>query len=206
MRSRVMCGYQLNSFFETTERLPEIDFDLKRQPLGNTGIFYEGETSAAELNRNFPTGSAYEDYSAFRIDCFHQLTYPKTYFGWLSIVPRVGFRETYYSQTRDLGTTLFPTGTSDPLAPEFPLPNPTIDTSVNPLFLGGDTFRSHFQRRAREFVQDLARMGRGAVAGAWARRPAPHHSALTAIFPTSRTRRRSAFDSCSSIASSLRPS
>ncbi|MBA3651959.1 MAG: LPS assembly protein LptD, partial [Chthoniobacterales bacterium] len=126
--------YQLNSFFENTERLPEIDLDLKRQPLFGGPIFYEGETSAAELNRNFPTGSIFEDYSVFRIDTFHQLTYPNTYFGWLAVVPRIGFRETYYSQTRDLGKTIFPTTPPDPLAPEFPLANPTIDPTLNPLF------------------------------------------------------------------------
>ncbi|MBA3830690.1 MAG: LPS assembly protein LptD [Chthoniobacterales bacterium] len=136
--------YQVNSFFENTERLPEIDLDLKRQPLFGGPIFYEGETSAAELNRNFPTGSIFEDYSVFRIDTFHQLTYPNTYFGWLAVVPRIGFRETYYSQTRDLGKTIFPTTTPDPLAPEFPIANPTIDPTLNPLFLGGETFRTVF--------------------------------------------------------------
>ncbi len=137
--------YQLNGFFETTERLPEIDLDLKRQPLFGGPIFYEGDTSAAELNRNFPTGSIFEDYSVFRFDTFHQLTYPNTYFGWLAVVPRIGFRETYYSETRDLGKTIFPTATADPLAPEYPLPNPTIGaTSLNPLFLGGETFRAVF--------------------------------------------------------------
>lgn len=41
------------------------------------------------------------NYSAFRFDTFHQLSYPKTYFGWLSLTPRVGFRGTYYSRTGD---------------------------------------------------------------------------------------------------------
>ena len=59
-------------------------------------------------DRNFASGFGLQDYSAFRFDTFHQFTYPNTYFGWLSIVPRVGFRETYYGETRDLGKTLFP--------------------------------------------------------------------------------------------------
>ena len=101
-----------------------MDLDVQRYPLWG-GIFYEGETSAGELRRNFPTGSVFQDYGAFRVDTFHQLTYPNTYFGWLSVVPRVGFRETYYGETRDLGQTIFPTST-DPLAAEFPLPNPRI--------------------------------------------------------------------------------
>lgn len=138
--------YQLNSFFETTERLPEVDLDIKRQPVFHSPIFYEGETSAGELKRNFPNGSTFTDYSAFRFDTFHQLTYPNTYFGWLSVVPRVGFRETYYSQTRDLGPTIF-TPSTDPLAPEYPLPNPGYDPTTQttlPLVLTGDTWRSVF--------------------------------------------------------------
>jgi LPS-assembly protein len=136
--------YQLNSFIETTERLPEVDFDVQRYPLWG-GIFYESETSAGELRRNFPTGSAFEDYSAFRVDTFHQLTYPNTYFGWLSVVPRIGFRETYYSETRDLGQTIFPTST-DPLAAEFPLPNPRITPTgpADTLVPGDAKFRSVF--------------------------------------------------------------
>lgn len=131
--------YQLNSFFEATERLPELDFDVQRQPVfGNSGIFYEGESSAGELRRNFPNGSGFEDYSSFRIDTFHQLTYPNTYFGWLSVVPRIGFRETYYSETQDLGKTIFPPLT-DPLAGEFPVPNPT---TANPIATADGTFRT----------------------------------------------------------------
>ena len=107
-----------------------MDLDIKRHGLFGGPIFYEGETSVGELRRNFPTDSGFEDYSVFRIDSFHQLTYPNTYFGWLAIVPRVGFRETYYSQTRDLGNlAFFPY--PDPLMPEFPLPNPLIGDPID---------------------------------------------------------------------------
>jgi hypothetical protein len=41
------------------------------------------------------------NYSTFRFDTFHQLSFPKTYFGWLSLTPRVGFRGTYYNRTGD---------------------------------------------------------------------------------------------------------
>ena len=76
--------FQLNTFIETTERLPEIALDIKRHGLFGGPIFYEGETSAGQLRLDFPAGSINEDYSAFRIDSFHQLTYPNTYFGWLA--------------------------------------------------------------------------------------------------------------------------
>lgn len=115
--------FQLNTFFETTERLPEIDLDIKRHGLFGGPIFYEGETSVAELRRNFPAFSIFQDYNAFRFDSFHQLVYPNTYFGFLSIVPRVGFRETYYSDSQQLNP-LLPPVSSPPLFSEFPLPDP----------------------------------------------------------------------------------
>lgn len=115
--------FQLNTFFETTERLPEVDLDIKRHGLFGGPIFYEGETSVGELQRNFQAFSGFQDYNVFRIDSFHQLTYPNTYFGFLSIVPRVGFRETYYSETQAVSPFLPPV-VPPPFSSEFPLPNP----------------------------------------------------------------------------------
>lgn len=135
---------QLNSFFETTERLPELALDIKRHGLFGGPIFYEGETSIGELRRNFEAFSPFQDYGTLRIDSFHQLTYPNTYFGFLSIVPRIGFRETYYNRTENLtGSTFVPN--PDPLAPEFPLPNPSLDPTLGPpLNYGDQVFRSIF--------------------------------------------------------------
>src|SRR6266568_4037396 len=107
-------------------------------------VFYEGESGFADLRREFPVGSAFESYGATRLDSFHQLLYPNTYFGWLSIVPRVGFRGTYYSETRDLGKTVFGPS-SNPLVPDFLLPDPTL---AEPIVFGGDTFRTVFNAGA----------------------------------------------------------
>jgi hypothetical protein len=56
-----------------------------------------------------------QDYDTFRADTFHQLTYPGTYFGWLSVVPRVGVRGTYYTDSGSYEnfttTTTFPSET-----------------------------------------------------------------------------------------------
>ncbi|HXM32518.1 MAG TPA: hypothetical protein VN921_02615, partial [Chthoniobacterales bacterium] len=86
--------FQVNPFFEQTERLPEVVLDVTRMPLFGGPIFYEGETGIAELRRKFADQSPFHEYSTLRIDSFHQLLYPNTYFGWLSVVPRVGFRAT----------------------------------------------------------------------------------------------------------------
>ncbi len=127
--------FQANAFFERTERLPEVVLDIKRTPILGGPIFYEGETGAADLIHNFPAGSGKPDYESWRLDTFHQFTYPNTYFGWLSIVPRVGFRATYYTQTRDLAKTMF-TPSSDPFTPDFLVPDKTE------LFLDGDKTRT----------------------------------------------------------------
>jgi len=130
--------FQANDFFQTTERLPEVVFDIKRHALFGGPIFYEGESGFADLHRNFAEGSGFEDYGTTRVDTFHQLLYPNTYFGWLSLVPRAGFRATYYDKTRDLGNTLFPTD-EDPLIPNF---IPLDPTPANPVINAGSGVRT----------------------------------------------------------------
>ncbi len=134
--------FALNTFYETTERLPEIALDIKRHGLFGGPIYYEGETSAGELRHNFVANSVFDDYSAFRIDSFHQLTYPNTYFGFLSVVPRIGFRGTFYSRTENFDTSIYPL---NPAAPTFPLTFPATNRFFGPpLDYGGSVFRAIF--------------------------------------------------------------
>ena len=154
--------FQLNDFYEVTERLPEIALDIKRQPLFGSPVFYEGEASFsnlrrnfpegalvpdydnqgdanfANLRRNFPEGALVQDYDTVRLDTFHQLTYPNTYFGWLSVVPRVGFRATYYTDSRDINGLILPRN-PNPLLPDFLLA--PLGTVSDPLRNGGDAYR-----------------------------------------------------------------
>ncbi len=90
---------QLNTFFNATERLPELALDVPRMPIFHTGLFYESENSAGYYKRAFDTESPLPEYDAYRLDTFHQITMPETLFGWLSVVPRLGARATYYSQS-----------------------------------------------------------------------------------------------------------
>jgi LPS-assembly protein len=130
--------FQANEFFDQTERLPEVVLDVVRQPVFGTDIFYEGETGLANLRRSFNENSGFQNYESWRFDSFHQLSYPNTYFGWLSIVPRVGLRETWYSESRDLGKTAF-AASDNPLVPDFLLPDPTL---AMPLHTQGDVLRT----------------------------------------------------------------
>jgi LPS-assembly protein len=111
--------FQANDFFAATERLPEVVLDIKRTPLFGGPIFYEGESGLANLRRQFEADSGFQNYGTLRLDSFHQFVYPNTYFGWLSVVPRVGFRATYYDETRDLGTTLLTPSDGNPFIPDF---------------------------------------------------------------------------------------
>ena len=99
---------QINDEFDGTERLPELALDMKRQPVFKSPLFYDSETSAGFLRRNFAKGSAFPDYDTFRADTYHQLSFPGTYFGFLSFVPRFGVRGTYYGDsgfTEEVTTT-----------------------------------------------------------------------------------------------------
>lgn len=92
---------RLNDFYEGVNRLPEGGVQFMRQPIGETYLYYEGQTAAAFLQRVFPKGSDPDaDYSAFRIDSSHMIYYPDKYFGFLNLIPRVGYRATHYSETK----------------------------------------------------------------------------------------------------------
>ena len=129
--------FQANDFFEATERLPEVVLDVRRTPLFGGPIFYEGETGMANLRREFASDSGFQNYGTLRLDSFHQFLYPNTYFGWLSVVPRVGFRGTYYDETRDLGTTLLTPSDGNPFIPDFL----RVDLK-QPVQFAGSTFRT----------------------------------------------------------------
>jgi LPS-assembly protein len=99
---------RLNNFLETVERLPEVRLTGFRQELGSSPFYYESQSSAGYYQRLFaetnsmPTGT---DFAAARVDSFHQLLLPYTFFGWLNLTPRAGGRFTYYSEASGPGAT-----------------------------------------------------------------------------------------------------
>ncbi|MEI7820539.1 MAG: LPS assembly protein LptD [Verrucomicrobiota bacterium] len=130
---------QVNKFFDTTERLPELAIDMTRQPILGSRFFYEGQTSVGSYHRNFAKGTALPDYGFTRVDSFHQFLFPQTYGGWLSVVPRIGVRGTWYSET---GSTV----QTAPLTP-LELSAATIknaDGTINRLMKTGSVFRPVF--------------------------------------------------------------
>jgi LPS-assembly protein len=89
---------QLNDFFQTVERLPDVKLSGIRQQLGVSPFYYESDSSFGYF-RFQPGDKAGTNYAALRADTFHQILLPETFFGWLNVTPRVGGRFTHYGET-----------------------------------------------------------------------------------------------------------
>lgn len=102
----------VSGVYTTTEQLPEVAIDVKRQQLFGSPIYYDGSLTIAHLQKHFssidsnsfinpliPYSQTRDDYNVTRFDWLHQISYPQMYFGWLSVTPRAGVRQTWYSRT-----------------------------------------------------------------------------------------------------------
>ncbi len=91
---------RLNSFYTTLERLPELSADIFRQEIGDSRFYYEGRAAAGYLQWTFSDESAYDDIGTWRGDTYHRLYRPIRLFGFLNVIPRTGYRGTWYADTR----------------------------------------------------------------------------------------------------------
>ena len=96
---------RINDFYERIERLPEVKLTAFRQQVGNTPVYYQSESSAGYLGHQF-MNNVTPDFYATRVDTWHQLVVPHTFFGWLNVQPRLGGRSTYYTAADGNGLTL----------------------------------------------------------------------------------------------------
>lgn len=94
----VLAMPQINDFYQTVERLPDVKLTSARQEIGESPLYYEGESSAGyfRFRSGLPGGT---NYAAGRADSYHQVILPQTFFGWLNFTPRVGGRFTHYSES-----------------------------------------------------------------------------------------------------------
>lgn len=118
----LMARFQANDFYDVGTKLPELSVDFIRRPLWATGLYHQGSISAgiykdelaqqeedflhAEIRRilgQVPPGdtgllrSRLEGPGFNRLHTYQELLYPKTLFGWLNVVPRLGAGLTHYS-------------------------------------------------------------------------------------------------------------
>ena len=109
---------RLNKFYGMTGRLPEVYFDANPQPVFGLPVNYESQSRLGYLTRDYAQYGAGEasvfgtnpglwaQYDAFRLDTYHRLTAPfRTLDDILSVVPRVAWRGTYWSDTGPTDTT-----------------------------------------------------------------------------------------------------
>ncbi len=108
----------VNDFYAGTARLPEGWFAIEPQPIWDLPVNYESQTRVGYLNHDYArygaddpmfryvpyigTNGRGADYQAFRMDTAHRLTIPFKLWDTLSVVPRVGYRGTYWSDSGSL--------------------------------------------------------------------------------------------------------
>lgn len=93
--------FQLNEFFQTDTRSPELAIDVIRTPIGDTGFFYDGLTSFGLIDEELDDDSILAglvDPSGFnRFHTYHEFLFPFQLGGLLNVVPRAGAGYTNYS-------------------------------------------------------------------------------------------------------------
>lgn len=97
----VQLNKRLNDFYDNVDRLPEFSLIVPRLQIADSDFYYESRNTATYLERVFADGSDQEDYDAIRVDSSHLVFYPTRHFGFLNVIPRAGYRGTYYSKTYD---------------------------------------------------------------------------------------------------------
>ena len=93
---------QVNRFFDTTERAPEVRIESKPTKMFGGPVEYQSESSAVHFiqsysNQQYSYPTRPKNYSANRWDTYHQFLMPQQYFGWLSSTPHIGLRGTAWS-------------------------------------------------------------------------------------------------------------
>lgn len=102
----------INNFYGGVARLPEVYFDYQPRPVFGLPVNYESESRIGFLNRNYAkhgdrkttypfrySPGEWADYQTFRMDSYHRLTLPFRVADVVSVVPRAGFRATYWNNS-----------------------------------------------------------------------------------------------------------
>ncbi len=105
----------INDFYGGTSRLPEGWLNIAPQPIWDLPANYESQTRAGYLNHDYArygspdpmyryvpylgTNGRGADYQAFRMDTAHRVTIPFKIADVVSVVPRAGYRGTYWSDS-----------------------------------------------------------------------------------------------------------
>lgn len=104
----------LNDYFTTIDRFPELSLELSRQQIADTPFYYKGKTFGGYLEKSWAdTETNKSDYAIFRADTDHTVYYQHKLFGFLNLIPRAGWRGTYFSKTKEDSNVVTITSTTD---------------------------------------------------------------------------------------------
>jgi len=111
---------QLADYYGGSQRLPEAWLVVEPAPLFSSRVNYESETRVGYLNRDYARYASEDpmyrympyigwngrgaDYQTFRADTYHRFTLPMKFADVLSVVPRLGYRGTYWNDAGDART------------------------------------------------------------------------------------------------------
>jgi LPS-assembly protein len=94
--------HRLNDFYTAVDRSPELTYDWYRSRIGNTPFFFESENNAVYLDQLYSSTNspALSNYNSARFDTHNQIFLPLRFKEFFNIIPRAGYRGTWYSNTR----------------------------------------------------------------------------------------------------------
>jgi len=111
----VRVDHRLNDFYTTVERLPAANYDKYLTQIDDSPFYFESENQVAFLelrNAQLPiitnsfddpmallTNVPPSDYRSGRVDTYNRIFLPLKYQEYLNVIPRAGYRGTWYSDT-----------------------------------------------------------------------------------------------------------
>lgn len=110
----LMFRKRFNDYYTTVDRLPEATLNFTRQQILESPFYYEGNHTAGYLSKQWANNTTNTvNYSSFRFDTPNTIYYPTKQFGFLTIIPRVGYRATAYSASSAYQTNMTTTSLVD---------------------------------------------------------------------------------------------
>lgn len=97
----VRADVRLNDFYDTVERRPDFNFDWYRARVPGTPLHFESRNSLALLQQSLSVTNPppANEYDSARFDTYNRLFLPLRAFDFLNVIPRAGWRGTWYSDT-----------------------------------------------------------------------------------------------------------
>ncbi len=90
---------RVNRFVSKVEKLPEVQYSMTNQQIGNTGLYFRNTSSYSNLVKKSAAPSEIRQ-NTMRIYTDNQISYPFK-LGFIELNPYVGGTQTYYSKTKE---------------------------------------------------------------------------------------------------------